>query len=91
LSGDLLILDFSERMSQVASTALLAYTRFGEHWLEEVNSISSKRGISKDDQDIQDTQDVQQLPFAEFGRDILPKYAKKFLKMISLFLFFFIK
>jgi exopolyphosphatase/pppGpp-phosphohydrolase len=61
----------------VREGALLAYTRYGEHWLEEVNSIASKRGTSQDDQD---TQDVRQQPFAEFGRDLLPKYAKKFLK-----------
>ncbi len=61
----------------VREGALLAYTRYGGHWLEEVNSIASKRGISQDDRD---TRDVQQQPFAEFGRDLLPKYAKKFLK-----------
>jgi exopolyphosphatase / guanosine-5'-triphosphate,3'-diphosphate pyrophosphatase len=58
----------------VREGALLAYTRYGEHWLEEVNSIASKRGTS------QDSQDIQKQPFAEFGRDILPKYAKQFLK-----------
>ena len=61
----------------VREGALLAYTRYGEHWLEEVNSIAAKRGTSQDDHD---SQDRQQQPFAEFGRDMLPKYAKKFLK-----------
>ena len=61
----------------VREGVLLAYTRYGEHWLEEVNSIASQREKSQADQDMQD---VQQQPFAEFGRDILPKYAKKFLK-----------
>lgn len=61
----------------VREGALLAYTRYGEHWLEEINSIASKRETSSDDQD---TQDVQQQPFVEFGRDILPNYTKKFLK-----------
>ncbi len=61
----------------VREGALLAYTRYGEHWLEEVNSIASKRGASDDDQG---TQAMQQEPFAEFGRDILPDYTKKFLK-----------
>jgi exopolyphosphatase/pppGpp-phosphohydrolase len=64
----------------VREGALLAYTRFGEHWLEEVNSTASKYGKSSTDQDAQDAQDLQQHPFAEFGRDILPKYAKKLLK-----------
>jgi hypothetical protein len=62
----------------VREGALLAYTRFGEHWLEEINSIASKRGTSDNDQN---TQDIQQEPFTEFGRDILPKYAKQFLKL----------
>ncbi|HEY6284789.1 MAG TPA: CHAD domain-containing protein [Ktedonobacteraceae bacterium] len=61
----------------VREGALLAYARYGEHWLEEVNSIASKRGTSQDEQN---TQDMRQEPFAEFGRDILPKYAKQFLK-----------
>jgi exopolyphosphatase/pppGpp-phosphohydrolase len=61
----------------VREGALLAYSRYGEYWLEEINSIASKRGTSQDEQDSQDT---QQEPFAEFGRDILPKYAKQFLK-----------
>jgi exopolyphosphatase / guanosine-5'-triphosphate,3'-diphosphate pyrophosphatase len=64
----------------VREGALLAYTRFGEHWLEEVNSIAAKRGKSSTNQDAQDEQDLQQQPFVEFGRGILPKYAKKFLK-----------
>jgi len=61
----------------VREGALLAYTRYGEHWLEEVNSIAAKHGNT---QIAQDVQDKQQLPFEEFGRDILPKQAKKFLK-----------
>jgi exopolyphosphatase/pppGpp-phosphohydrolase len=61
----------------VREGALLACTRYGEHWLEEINSIASKRGTSQDDQN---WQDKQQQPFAEFGRDILPNSAKKFLK-----------
>jgi exopolyphosphatase/pppGpp-phosphohydrolase len=64
----------------VREGALLAYTRYGEHWLEEVNSIASKWGTSKDDQDSQGMQEVQQQPFVEFGRDVLPKHAKTFLK-----------
>jgi exopolyphosphatase/pppGpp-phosphohydrolase len=64
----------------VREGALLAYTRFGEYWLEEVNSISSKWGTPPLDQDSQDMQEVQKQPFMEFGRDILPKYAKTFLK-----------
>jgi exopolyphosphatase/pppGpp-phosphohydrolase len=64
----------------VREGALLAYTRYGERWLEEVDSIASKLGKSPADHDAQDTQDKQQQPFAEFGRDILPRYAKKFLK-----------
>ncbi len=34
----------------VREGALLAYTRYGEHWLEEVNSIASSRGKSQADQ-----------------------------------------
>ncbi len=64
----------------VREGALLAYTRYGQHWLEEVNSIASKRGASEADRNNQNMQEVQQQPFAEFGREILPKYAKKFLK-----------
>ena len=59
---------------------LLAYTRSGEHWLDEVNDIASKHGTSTTDQDTQEKQDEQQQPFAEFGQGILSKYAKKFLK-----------
>jgi exopolyphosphatase/pppGpp-phosphohydrolase len=33
----------------VREGVLLAYTRYGEHWLEEVNSIASKRGKSQAD------------------------------------------
>jgi hypothetical protein len=64
----------------VREGALLAYTRFGEYWLEEVNSIASQWGTPPPDQDSQDMQEMQQQPFMEFGRDILPKYAKTFLK-----------
>ena len=64
----------------VREGALLAYKRYGQHWLEEVNSIASKRGASQVDENTHHTQEVQQQPFAEFGREILPKYAKKFLK-----------
>lgn len=60
----------------VREGALLAYTRFGEHWLEEVNSIASKRAAPASEQDAHD----EQRPFVEFGRDILSRYAKKFLK-----------
>jgi exopolyphosphatase/pppGpp-phosphohydrolase len=34
----------------VREGALLAYTRYGEHWLEEVKSIASGRGKSQADQ-----------------------------------------
>jgi hypothetical protein len=61
----------------VREGALLAYTRYGQQWLDEVNSIASKRGAS---QDTRHRQEVQQQPFAEFGREILPGYVKKFLK-----------
>jgi len=64
----------------VREGVLLAFTRDGERWLEEVNSIASRCEASQADQDTQDTQDKQQQPFAEFGRDLLPTYAKKFLK-----------
>ena len=64
----------------VREGVLLTYTRYGERWLEEVNDIASKHGASSADQDAQDMQEKQQQPFAEFGRDSLPKYAKKFLK-----------
>ena len=64
----------------VREGALLAYTRYGEQWLEEVNSIAAKWGTSLPDQGSQDMQKVQQQPFVDFGREILPKYAKAFLK-----------
>lgn len=64
----------------VREGALLAYTRYGEHWLEEVNSIASRQGKAAADQDTQGAQDKQEQPFAEFGQEILPSYAKKFLK-----------
>ena len=64
----------------VREGALLAYTRYGEHWLEEVNRIATKRQASPADPDAQEAQEEQQQPFAELGRDILPAYAKKFLK-----------
>jgi exopolyphosphatase/pppGpp-phosphohydrolase len=67
----------------VREGALLAYTHYGERWIEEVNSIASQRGTSPTDQDAQATQDKQQQPFAEFGREILPQYAKKFLKWLD--------
>ncbi|HEY6541911.1 MAG TPA: CHAD domain-containing protein, partial [Ktedonobacteraceae bacterium] len=64
----------------VREGALLAYTRYGDGWLEEVNRIASKRQAPPAEQDTQETREEQQRPFAESGRDILPGYAKKFLK-----------
>ena len=64
----------------VREGVLLAYTRYGDGWLEEVNRIASKRQASTSGPDTQEVQEKQQQPFAEFGRDILPGYAKKFLK-----------
>ena len=61
----------------VREGALLAFTRYGGQWLEEINSIASKRKASEGDQN---GQHMQEEPFAEFGRDILPEYTKKFLK-----------
>ena len=55
----------------VREGVLLAYTRYGDHWLDEVNSIASRQGASPTNQHDQDTQEKQQQPFAEFGRDIL--------------------
>ena len=88
-AGGLIIQTFMQRLHLnevsvsshgVREGALLAYTRFGQHWLEEVNSIASKRGASQVDGDTKHMQEAQQQPFAEFGREVLPKYAKKFLK-----------
>lgn len=64
----------------VREGALLAYTRYGDHWLEEVNSIASRQGRISAEQDAQAMQDKQKQPFADFGQDILPAYTKKFLK-----------
>ena len=64
----------------VREGALLIYTRYGDGWLEEVNGIASKRQASPAGLDAQEAQEKQQQPFAELGRDILPGYAKKFLK-----------
>ena len=64
----------------VREGALLACTRYGDGWLDEINRIASKRQASPAEQDAQETREEQQRPFAESGRDILPAYAKKFLK-----------
>lgn len=64
----------------VREGALLAYARYGNGWLDEVNRIASRRQASPAAQDTQETREEQQRPFAELGRDILPEYAKKFLK-----------
>ena len=64
----------------VREGVLFVYTRYGQHWLEEVNGIASNRGTSLGNRTDQEIQEAQQQPFAEFGRLILPKYAKKFLK-----------
>ncbi len=64
----------------VREGALLAFTRYGENWLEEVNNIASKRGATQQDGNTQHMQEVLQQSFAEFGREILPGYVKKFLK-----------
>ena len=64
----------------VREGALLAYARYGDGWLEEVNRIASRRQASPAEQDTRETREEQQRPFAETGRDIMPGYAKKFLK-----------
>jgi exopolyphosphatase / guanosine-5'-triphosphate,3'-diphosphate pyrophosphatase len=64
----------------VREGVLLAYTSYGEHWLDEINSIASRRGTSPTNQHDDEMQEKQQQPFAEFGREILSTYAKKFLK-----------
>jgi exopolyphosphatase/pppGpp-phosphohydrolase len=64
----------------VREGALLAHERYGQQWLEEVNSIASKRGASEEERNNRDMQEAQQQPFAEFGRETLPKSANKFLK-----------
>jgi exopolyphosphatase/pppGpp-phosphohydrolase len=57
---------------------LLAYARYGEQWLEQVNAIASKQGKGSDDQH-KTTQSDQEQSFAQFGRRLLRKRAKKFL------------
>jgi exopolyphosphatase / guanosine-5'-triphosphate,3'-diphosphate pyrophosphatase len=64
----------------VREGVLLAHARYGQQWLEEVNSITSIRGASQENRNNRDWQEAQQQPFAEFGQETLPKYAKKFLK-----------
>jgi len=64
----------------VREGALLARTRYGEHWLDEVNHIAAQRQATPEGQGAQEGEEKQQQPFAELGRDILPGYAKKFLK-----------
>jgi CHAD domain-containing protein len=56
---------------------LLAYARYGEQWLEQVNGIAAKQGKAADDQG--DTKDEQELSFVQFGRRLLKKRGKKFL------------
>jgi exopolyphosphatase/pppGpp-phosphohydrolase len=34
----------------VRESVLLAYTRYGDHWLDEVNSIASRQGASPTNQ-----------------------------------------
>jgi hypothetical protein len=80
---------------------LLARERYGDNWLDQINTIASQTesGKSSDNQqasspeqgkssDNQNHQDAAQAhppdksgePFAQFGRDTLPKQTKKFLK-----------
>ena len=65
----------------VREGALLAYKRYGQHWLEEVNSIASKRGTSQVDENTHHTQEVQKQPFAEFRKRNLAKVCEKILEM----------
>ena len=57
---------------------LLAYARDGERWLEKVNEAAQQQAVSSKGK--QSDKDIQGQTFAEFGKEILADYAKKFLK-----------
>ena len=58
---------------------LLAYARYGEQWLEQVNASASKQGKASDGQDATNTEAEREQSFVEFGHHLLRKRAKKFL------------
>ncbi len=57
--------------------ALLAYTRHGDQWLEQVNDIASQAGKGSDEDK---RAEEQKKDFVQFGQDALSKSAKKFVK-----------
>jgi CHAD domain-containing protein len=61
----------------VREGALLAYTRHGEQWLEQVNQLASQAGKDKGGEK---RAEEQQKDFAQFGEDELSHSAKKFVK-----------
>jgi hypothetical protein len=56
---------------------LLAYTRYGDQWLEQVNDLASQ--AEKDSHEDKRAEE-QKKDFVEFGQDALLKSAKKFVK-----------
>jgi len=56
---------------------LLAYTRHGDSWLEQVNDIASQAGKDSDEEK---RAEEQKKDFVQFGQDALSKSAKKFVK-----------
>ncbi len=56
---------------------LLAHARYGEQWLEQVNTIAAKQGKASDK--LANTEDERKQSFAQFGQHLLKKRAKKFL------------
>ena len=62
----------------VREGVLLAYERDGEQWLEKVNEVAQQQAVSSKGK--QSNKDIQGQTFAEFGKEILADYAKKFLK-----------
>ncbi len=56
---------------------LLAYTRYGDQWLEQVNDIASQ---AEKDSDEDKRAEEQKKDFVQFGQDALSKSAKKFVK-----------
>jgi CHAD domain/Ppx/GppA phosphatase family len=56
---------------------LLAYARYGDSWLEQVNDIASQEGKDSDEDK---RAEEQKKDFVQFGQDALSKSAKKFVK-----------
>jgi exopolyphosphatase/pppGpp-phosphohydrolase len=61
---------------------LLAYARYGEHWLDspEVNVDASRQGKAPDEQEVTGQSNAHEETFAQTGQHLLKKSGKKFLR-----------